>query len=103
MLVTGTAALAALADAVERAFTPLGFAPEPRAFRAHVTLGRVRSPRGLARLTAAIAAAGAPEFGSWTVEDVVLYRSHLRPSGAVYEPLARVPLGGPDRPENSRR
>ena len=35
------------------------------------------------------------DFGSWTVREVVLYRSHLRGAqGSLYEPLARLPLGG---------
>jgi 2'-5' RNA ligase len=88
------AALGALAAAVERAVEPLGFPPEGRPFRAHLTLGRVRSPRGLGRLARAIEGAGQPEFGAWTASELVLYQSHLRPTGAVYEAMARLPLGG---------
>jgi RNA 2',3'-cyclic 3'-phosphodiesterase len=72
---------------------PLGFVPEKRSFRGHVTLGRVRSPRGFAPLARVIEAAADDEFGAWTAAEVVLYRSHLRRTGSVYEPLHRVPLG----------
>jgi hypothetical protein len=53
----------------------------------------VRSPRGIARVVTAMAAAPAA-LGAWTVRDVVLYRSHLRGAqGSLYEPLARAALG----------
>lgn len=89
----GLRELGSLAAAVERAVEPLGFAPERRPFRGHVTLGRVRSPRGCGPLARAIDARGT-RYGTWKVAHVVLYRSHLRRTGSVYEPLATLPLGG---------
>jgi 2'-5' RNA ligase len=86
--------LRALAADVAAALAPLGLAPEARPFRGHVTLARVRSPRGTAPLVRALGAATAPAFGAWSVAAVVLYRSHLHPQGARYEPLAALPLGG---------
>ena len=41
--------LAALAEAMQAANQPLGFEPEARAFKAHLTLGRLRERRGAAR------------------------------------------------------
>ena len=89
---TGVAELGRLAAALERALAPLGFPPESRPFRGHVTIARVRSPRGIGRIAAAIRAGGDVDFGRWTATDVVLFQSRLRPSGAVYEPLARFAL-----------
>lgn len=90
----GLAELGVLAVAVERALEPLGFAPERRPFRGHATLGRVRSPRGIGPLVAALEAAGRAELGRWTASEIVFYRSHLRPTGSIYQPLARLPLAG---------
>jgi 2'-5' RNA ligase len=90
----GLRELGLLAAAVERAVEPLGYAPERRPFRGHVTLGRVRSPRGFGPLARAIEGEGRAGFGTWMVAHVVLYRSHLRRTGSVYEPLATLPLGG---------
>src|SRR5579875_2054020 len=95
-LARGGAELAALARDVDRALAPLGFAVETRPFQGHVTLGRVRSPRGLAALAAALARHAEEEIGAWTVSELVLYRSRLSPAGARYEALARLPLGGGD-------
>ena len=93
-ITAGAPALAELARAVDRAMTGLGFAPEERPFRGHLTLGRVRSPRGEKALAQALSAAGAPAFGSWTASEVVLYESRLKPTGAVYTPVSRHPLRG---------
>jgi 2'-5' RNA ligase len=86
-------ALARVASAVGTALAPLGFTPEARPFSAHLTLGRVRSPRRLAALTAAIEAARDIALGTWTVREVVLYQSRLRPTGAVYDAVARLAMG----------
>jgi 2'-5' RNA ligase len=81
------APLAALAAALERAAVAEGFAPEPRAFRAHLTLGRVRERR-----FPAVSGAVVPAEAS-AVSEAVLFRSELRPEGSRYTPLHRVPLG----------
>ena len=93
-ITAGVPELAELAAAIDRALTPLGFPPEGRPFRGHLTIGRVRSPRGGRVLAAAVEAAGASAFGSWTASEVVLYESRLKPTGAVYTPVSRHPLWG---------
>jgi 2'-5' RNA ligase len=86
------AAVSDLAAAVERAAETLGVPPERRPFTAHLTLGRVRSPRGQAALRAAIARHAGAEFGADAPAAAVLYRSTLTPSGPLYEPLAEFPF-----------
>jgi 2'-5' RNA ligase len=93
-MATGLRELGLLAHALEGAVEPLGFLPERRPFRGHATLGRVRSPRGIGPLMRALERASGEEFGRWTASQIVLYRSHLRRTGSIYEPLARVPLAG---------
>ena len=93
-ITAGVPELARLAAAIDRALTPLGFPPEGRPFRGHLTIGRVRSPRAGRALAAAVEAAGAPAFGSWTASQVVLYESRLKATGALYTPVSRHPLRG---------
>ena len=93
-IVDGLRELVLLAAGIADALEPLGFAPERRPFRGHVTLGRVRSPRGFAPLARELDAAARVTFGRWTASHVVLYRSHLRRTGSVYEALAVLPLAG---------
>ena len=89
------APLAALARAVEAAAVRAGFPAEPRAFRAHLTLGRVRD-----RAHPAVAAAGALEPAPFAVREVVLYRSELLPEGALHTPVERIALGAPSPRSN---
>ncbi|HWH44760.1 MAG TPA: RNA 2',3'-cyclic phosphodiesterase [Thermoleophilaceae bacterium] len=61
--------------------------PERRPFWPHLTLARVK--RGVRARP--LEEAGSPP-GAFVAADVVLYRSTLRPQGALYEPLARMTL-----------
>jgi RNA 2',3'-cyclic 3'-phosphodiesterase len=70
----------------EAAAVAAGFEPETRPFRSHLTLGRWREPARRPPLEEL-------ELGLAHIERVVLFRSDLRPTGAVYTPLATFPLG----------
>ena len=76
----------ALAARLEREVGSAGFPVEERPFKAHLTLGRVRSPRGGPRLKAALTA-GAPDGPPARAESLILYRSELKKGGSVYTPL----------------
>jgi 2'-5' RNA ligase len=83
------AALAELAARLEKAAVEQCAAPQAeRAFRAHVTIGRVRARR-IPQLAAAAPAC------VQRVREVVLLRSDLARDGAHYSPLATLPLGAP--------
>jgi len=88
------APLAALAAAIDGAVEPLGFAPETRPFRAHITLGRVNGPAGWPRLEAALHAHWGNDLGNCPLAELVAYRSDLRRDGAVYTKLWTIPFGG---------
>jgi 2'-5' RNA ligase len=77
--------LFALQSACDKAAVAAGFPVERRPFRPHLTLGRWRA---LARRPAL------PEInlGQALLSRVVLYRSDLRRSGAVYTPMHVYPL-----------
>jgi RNA 2',3'-cyclic 3'-phosphodiesterase len=86
--------LARLVQDLEQAFAPLGFPPENRKFTAHLTLGRVRSSQGREALGRFLQSVPLPDFTDFQVEQLVLYRSTLRPQGALYTPLQKLALGG---------
>jgi len=88
-----SAPLGQLAEIVEAAVVEVGCAAEPRAFRPHLTLGRLRG-RAIPRVTVPDTAEG-EAFG---VEEIVLFRSELTRLGAIHTPLARMALGGSDHP-----
>jgi len=89
----GARILTALADVVERALVPLGFAAEER-FVPHVTLGRVRLLRRDPALAEALALAATRDFGAVQVDRIALMRSDLSPRGARYDEVATWALGG---------
>ncbi len=88
----GGESLTALAGDVESALADLGFPREQRAFTAHLTLGRVRSPRNVEGLAMGIREIQEERFGTAPVEAFELMRSELRPSGSVYTMLERFVL-----------
>jgi 2'-5' RNA ligase len=89
----GAAALAGLAGSVEAALEALGFEREKRPFSAHLTIGRVRSPRGVARTLEAMAGSGFAA-GPFRVDTVHVMRSDLQRTGAVHTPLQTLKLQG---------
>ncbi|HET6549129.1 MAG TPA: RNA 2',3'-cyclic phosphodiesterase [Solirubrobacter sp.] len=83
-----TRALATLQARVSANLAEAGvYTPEKRAFRAHVTIGRLR-PRVRPPRTGALEPPALHFHGA----AVTLYVSRLHPSGARYEPLATAPL-----------
>lgn len=69
------------------------FAPEKRAFTAHLTVARCNPPVPI-REHAEELAATRFDVEPFRIGELVLYRSHLSPRGARYEPLERFPLRG---------
>jgi len=93
-LETGDDAFARLHRSLESALAEIGFRPEKRGFHPHVTLGRVRSNRGLDALREAVESRGELELGAVKIDTMTLFESDLRRTGAVYTTLGTYPLGG---------
>jgi RNA 2',3'-cyclic 3'-phosphodiesterase len=68
----------------------LGFPGETRRFKAHLTLGRVRGKIASALLIEAIDRLKGFESESFEVSQIILFKSELRPGGAVYSKVQRV-------------
>ena len=86
--------LAALAEQIERALTPLGFPRERRPFAAHLTLARVpdATPRDeRERLASLLRRTSRPPMPSMVAKEVSLMRSVLGQGGAVYTRLTAFP------------
>ena len=77
---------AAISDALEAG---RWYRPEKRPFWPHLTLARVK--RGERRVPP-LPDAPAPPRRALRGGQLTLYRSTLRPQGAIYEPLARTAL-----------
>jgi len=81
-----------LQERIDRALAPLGFPREERGFRPHLTLGRVKSSRGLDGLMKAIAVQHRFSAGESLLDELYLIQSELRREGAVYTKLWSVAL-----------
>ena len=88
----GADELKALAERAETALGRIGFGREERPFSAHITVGRVRSPKNLDGLRKKIEQLREAEVGSFSIERVTVMRSDLYPTGPVYSEIANYKL-----------
>ena len=88
-----TEALIDMAARLEKALIPYGIDPEKISFKPHLTLGRVKAPKQLGLIRKRAKTFENVSFGDFRVEELILYRSDLRPEGARYTPLAGARLG----------
>ena len=82
---------------VDAVLSGFGFAPEERAFSPHLTVGRVRSMKRITELMNRVAGFRKSDFGRVRVSAMHIMKSELKPAGAEYSSLGRIPLG--DREE----
>jgi 2'-5' RNA ligase len=84
-------------DALQRELEPLGIRLEKRAFKPHLTLGRMRKGRGGSgqrNLGVLLETYRDLTSADWPLNELVLFKSDLRPDGAVYTKLKAWPLSG---------
>ena len=84
--------LEGLRQKVERACDVTGLGRETRRFTPHITLARLNRSAGM--IGAWLATWGDLAAGPWTVEEFLLFESHLGHTGAFYEVVARYALRG---------
>jgi 2'-5' RNA ligase len=70
----------------------VGFPRESRPFKGHLTLGRVKGKIDSGRLVEAMRAYQGFESEAFVADKIFLFKSELKPAGAVYTKLMRVPL-----------
>jgi 2'-5' RNA ligase len=72
----------------------LGLPGEDRAYKPHITLGRIKFARNPGKIRSQVEALGERDFGLVHAHEVVAYTSALTREGPVYTAVARAPLGG---------
>ena len=82
-----------LQEGIGRAMALLGFKREEREFNPHLTLGRVRSRKGLIMLVKELEAFEEKEFGIVPVDRILLMKSELTPKGPEYTCVYDIPFG----------
>lgn len=91
----GSEEMIQLHDALQDALAELGYRPEGRRFRPHLTLGRVRqTPRDAGALVQLLEERRDYLADVMSVADITLFSSELTKDGPVYDPLGEAELGG---------
>jgi 2'-5' RNA ligase len=85
---------AQLASQLDRELNRLGFLKEKRPFKPHLTIGRVKLRKPDIELTEAIRDGLDLQGPDMEVNRFTLYRSDLRPTGALYSTIREFPLKG---------
>lgn len=91
--IEGAEPLGKIAGKLEELLAPLGFEREKRAFSPHLTVARVRSPRGSERLAPILEKYKNADFGAFPVAEIKLKKSVLSREGPTYSDIEIVKLG----------
>lgn len=91
-LAEGRDAAMRIAQAIEQEGQAISLRREERPFAAHVTLGRVRTPRNRAALSQRLQEIVWSPPAAWRVPSLTLYESVLSSAGPRYTALADFPL-----------
>lgn len=89
------AGLEALQHGIEAAAAILGYPAEKRPFSPHLTIGRVKqkiNPAGMQKIRTALEETQVTSLGTTQMTAVHLFKSDLKPTGAVYTRLFTAPL-----------
>ena len=84
--------LVGLASSIDKCLAKLGFEKEDKAFKAHITIGRVKTSKFLNKLAEEIGNVDADNLGTQQVSSVVVMQSELLRGGPVYSPLSEIKL-----------
>jgi len=90
----GKEPLAQLANDVRSSMESIGFKPETRPFKPHITLGRVKYLTQPYELADAMASVPKISIEPVIADYIYLMRSQLDPKGAVYTVIERLSLSG---------
>lgn len=84
-----------LAGKIDDALSKIGFQKETRLFAAHLTIGRVRSPKNKEALREKIASFRPQtiDHRPQTILSITLFQSTLTPQGPIYSKLHEAKLG----------
>ena len=83
---------------IEKTLAPLGLRRERRAFKPHVTLGRVRSARNAIELRAEVKKNDHFQAGTAQASEITVYSSQLGPQGPLHTVIGRAKFASQSAP-----
>lgn len=78
-----------LAEKIESGLEKLGFRKESREFKAHLTLGRIRSSKNMPNLTKLLKETTFSSENDVNITELILFQSALTSKGATYTVLSK--------------
>ena len=85
--------LLSLQSRLEQELAGAGFPKDKRSFKAHLTLGRIKQSAGPAVIRQMISEYATLSSDEFSCNQVILFKSDLKPSGAVYSKLKQTRIG----------
>ena len=77
---------------LDAALSEIGFAREKRSFKGHLTMGRFKDRMDSRKVAQALEKFAGFETQIFTAQHLILFKSQLESTGAVYSQLKQVPL-----------
>ncbi|OGX37594.1 MAG: 2'-5' RNA ligase [Omnitrophica WOR_2 bacterium RIFCSPHIGHO2_02_FULL_52_10] len=84
--------IAGLAAMLNNGLGKIGYQKNPKPFKPHITLGRVRSPKNAGALARTMHGYALSKDHGEALDRIVLFKSTLTPAGPIYAPLHTVNL-----------
>jgi len=85
--------LVSLQKTLDENLETIGFPMEKRPFKGHLTMGRMKAKIDVKKFGEVLMTFRSFESEAFTADRIILYKSELKPSGAVYTELASASLG----------
>ncbi len=84
--------LSDLQRGIDVGLAEVGFKKEKRSFKGHLTLGRFKARVDSRQVAHALEAFADFETQPFSADRIILFRSELKPTGAIYSILKHIPL-----------
>ena len=93
MGIEGSDILKKVKEDIENSMLQFGFKKEDKDFNPHMTIGRVRSLKGIMNIVNELGFFQEQEFGTVNVENLKIMKSDLKPGGPEYTCLYDIAFG----------
>lgn len=88
----GLPEMATMANEIFKITEPIGFIPDHRKFKPHLTLGRIKFLKNKTKFFRLVESLKDKEFQKFSASQIILFESRLQPSGPVYKPIEKFIL-----------
>ncbi len=82
-----------LQKSIEQGLETIGIKPDNRPYKGHLTIGRAKGRLDPKKIVDVMKEFGGFKTEPFAADRVILFKSDLKPQGAVYTPLAEIGLG----------